>query len=216
MAYLIEVDEKSIGKGLSFTAVIVDLENAWHTLAVLYLEALSKVRQSQEVTLAGIRDSLPRVQLPRAPQESQTPTCGLPAEGEWELSEVHRQLCQVGVLIEAIKLVAIKHNRGSIVGLSPTQQSGSDARGTDDNGAVWVLEAFGGGNVRNNKKAHKDAKALCREPGVAHRYFACFREAWKNYYCAKYEFEIIGESESEPIVQLISVKSQQPPSRAIM
>jgi hypothetical protein len=108
-------------------------------------------------------------------------------------------------MLEALQQVEQRHPHGAITGLSPTQQSGLDATGTDGIRGIWALEVFGGIAVTNNDKARKDAKVLCDKEGLSHRYFACFDDAWQGYKSKTFAFHDLVSS-GTPKVRLMTVE----------
>lgn len=95
--------------------------------------------------------------------------------GEWDRGEVETNLRQIEVIILALRSAKLRFSDS--VGLNPTQQSGWDAKGRNDEGH-WVLEAFVGADVRNKDKVEKDAKSLSKARDDFTPYFACRPSAW--------------------------------------
>ncbi len=207
MSYLIAVNPNILNKNdISFEQVVIFLQDAWKSVVANYFHAL---KNSSFCNYSGaehtdLRESLPKVIV----TGHESLLFNIEGNQKWELSEVHRQMCQVEVLIEALRLIQKKHPKGKITDLSPTQQSGVDAAGTDRNGKIWVLEAFGGINVRNNGKIGKNVASLMKKTEATHRYFACFGDAWLNYdqrERGKFRFEPVADTGPESRVLLKSV-----------
>jgi hypothetical protein len=199
MGYLIEVDAGCLAAGMTFSAAIADLQFAYtHVETAFGNAAVTHLNGST----AALRCAFPRVQVSDQARGTRSVWAG---GGNWELSEVHRQLCQVAVLIDALTLVAKQHPNGTVTGLSPTQQTGADATGADGNGGIWALEVFGGIDVRNNNKARNDAQSLLDSMGLAHRYFASFDDAWRGYAPSSVTFTLVTTSTGAAPVALRSV-----------
>jgi hypothetical protein len=201
MGYLIEVDASWLARGIPFAATTEELRDAWTKLAQVFL-GQQEFQRPSGVSLGTVRNSFPRVPLDA--QSSTKRPIHVTNDGSWDLSEVHRQLCQVGVLIEALMLLAKRYPGGVVTSLSPTQQPGFDARGSDGTGSEWILEVFGGANVTNNRKVHKDAEKL-RKEAVQYRYWACFEDAWGNRKPSTYSFMEVARSDAPPAIILWSV-----------
>ncbi|MBX3223372.1 MAG: hypothetical protein KF795_22865 [Labilithrix sp.] len=95
--------------------------------------------------------------------------------GEWDRGEVETNLRQIEIIVLALRSSILR--AATEVKLNPTQQGGFDAEGKLK-GTAWVLEAFGGVNVKNNNKLAEDGEALSRAPEGTRRFFACRPRAW--------------------------------------
>jgi hypothetical protein len=95
--------------------------------------------------------------------------------GVWDRGEVEMNLRQIEVLVLALRTERLAAARK--VWVNPTQQGGFDAGGELDS-TRWVLEAYGGVNVRNNRKLVADAQALSGAAPGSTRFFACRPAAW--------------------------------------
>lgn len=205
MGYLIVVEPAALQRGLSYHEAIEGLRSSFTAVAEKFVEAFPvRAEPGWGASLGEIRGALPRVQSPTRTADW-SPLIYPSSQGDWELSEVHRQLCQVGVLIQSLVFMAQIHPHGAITGLSPTQQDGHDASGPDGAGGTWALEVFGGIDVRNNDKACTDADMLLAKQ-ASHSYFACFAGAWRNYKPTRFSFEEL-RTGGAPEVRLAKVRA---------
>ena len=97
--------------------------------------------------------------------------------GDWDLGEVHTNLRQVEVLIGALRTPLLKESEH--VHVNPTQQSGVDASGILA-GKRWVLESFGGDNIKSNDKIQEDLGKLWIESDLGSRMFFAARNIPKR------------------------------------
>jgi hypothetical protein len=104
-----------------------------------------------------------------------------PQGDPWDWSEVHRQVSQMAVLQSALA----RMENAQVFDVAPTQQKGVDAWGTNAKGA-WSIEAFGGGNVTNNRKRQKDIARLDKY-GSGMLIFACWARAWRDWRSEKWQ-----------------------------
>ena len=94
----------------------------------------------------------------------------------WELTELHRNLCQIAVLTEVLQWERLADSTDVL--LHPTQGTGiaeGDANGRrpSKSGSIsWVIEAYGGRDVTTNAKLREDVTKLARMD-VDEKYFAC-------------------------------------------
>jgi len=95
--------------------------------------------------------------------------------GQWDRGEVETNLRQIEVIILALRTAVFRE--ATRVWVNPTQQAGADAEG-EIGEERWVLEAYGGANVKNNRKLADDATALRAQPGAYRKFFACRPSAW--------------------------------------
>src|SRR5438045_1248939 len=109
MGYLIEVDTKKLAAGVAFRVAVDALRAAWTSVAQMYVEAFPVRGERLNPSLLDIRRSLPRVSSPSTSGSEAARLVWPASTGHWELSEVHRQLCQVGVMVEALQQVEQRH-----------------------------------------------------------------------------------------------------------
>lgn len=105
--------------------------------------------------------------------------CDLIATDEERPGEVFNNLGHMFVLLQAIPILFDKCSLAPNL-CAPTQQSDHEGeRIADLQGAGWVLEAFGGTDVKNNGKLAKDLRALSARAKQGDRTFLAFRtSAW--------------------------------------
>ncbi|MFO0884307.1 MAG: hypothetical protein U0894_08975 [Pirellulales bacterium] len=101
--------------------------------------------------------------------------CDLIENDEERPVEIFNNLGHMFVLLQAIPILSKLHQLVPLF-CSPTQQA--DHEGTriaDLEGETWSLEAYGGGDIKNNGKLAKDLRTLeaCSRRG--HRTFLAFR-----------------------------------------
>ena len=172
-----------------------DLSRALSHLSLAFLAALMggekpvfKPDANGEYNLSSIvRDALPRV-LVGAPTFGSMAVAAGGGKGKttkkregWELSEVHRQICQAAVLAKVLREPPF--STSTIDRISPTQQKGFDAEGHDAHGE-WLLEVYGGVDVNNNDKFRDDVEKLDTERtkrgGNTRCFFACWSASVDN------------------------------------
>jgi hypothetical protein len=163
-----------------------ELERIHTHLARLFLHNVSQVgSQLLEKLLAREVDSLevldlqelvdaatPMVQV-GPPKDVALKYFNVP-EKDWEITELQRNISQIAVLVEALRLPELD---GSIdVKLHPTQsgdKSECDANGKfEDNSRSWIIEAYGGRDITNNEKIREDVTKL-NATKASSKWFVC-------------------------------------------
>ena len=105
--------------------------------------------------------------------------CDLITTDEERPGEIFNNLGHMFVLLQAILILAKECSLMPRL-CAPTQQSDHEGRRIADlEGEGWVLEAFGGSNIKNNGKLAKDLRTLSGGVPQCHRTFLAFRtSAW--------------------------------------
>ncbi|HEX4608722.1 MAG TPA: hypothetical protein VH092_11015 [Urbifossiella sp.] len=168
---------KTLVKTLQGPDIAADLERAYVTLAAAFLKHRggdgNDTSDADPVMLDQTVCATEKVVDLRPAQA----VCDLIAADEERPGEIFDNLGHMFVLLQAIPILRGTH--GLIPQFcAPTQQSKHEGnRIADLQGEGWVLEAYGGVDVRNNDKLALDLRALFLVKPTLPRTFLAFRES---------------------------------------
>jgi hypothetical protein len=156
-----------------------DLSRAYVALATAFLRHRGGGSVASEKTDPCLLDSAVCATEQHIDLRQTRENCDLIATDEERPGEVFNNLGHMFVLLQAIRILDEKCSLTPCL-CAPTQQSENEGeRIADLKGGGWVLEAFGGSDIKNNAKLAKDLRTLSVRAKQGDRTFLAFRaSAW--------------------------------------
>lgn len=168
-------------RNLSGNSICEDLTRVYIALSTAFLRHQGGGSVALETTDPYLLDSAVCATEKHIDLRQTREDCDLIATDEERPVEVFNNLGHIFVLLQAVHILKKCSLIPSLC--APTQQSNHEGERIGDlRGEGWVLEAFGGSNIKNNAKIAKDLRTLSLRANGGDRTFLAFRKsAWPEW-----------------------------------